>query len=284
MVNWQDPEVIENCSSVLVDITFAILGLYGWSYINSCQVESALLRRQLLFRWQMVSYLTCRTFFLVTLILSAVTNITVPPPHMDCYHILKFLAFSGNVVVACTSTNLVIRTWTIWKTNRFVRVFMVLITLGHWFTLILDSKETQISPPSSESCGFMIVNPTYSAATSTYTTIFDFVLLKLTIFGHWRSSSSSLLTIIRTQGIVVYFIVFFASVVPSIFAWLNLNYVMNVFFAWPAICIMTIASSYAVIPTFTMPQSTSHRTPVRGPLAGACTTGEKPSVRIGLSE
>lgn len=33
-----------------------------------------------------------------------------------------------------------------------------------------DSKETQISssPPTSEFCGFMIVNPTYSAATSLY--------------------------------------------------------------------------------------------------------------------
>lgn len=225
----------------------------------------------------MVPYLTGRTLFLVTLTLFAVMNIATPPD-IDCYNALKFLAFSGNIVVACTSTNLVIRTWTIWKTNRFVRVFMALATLGHWFTLILDSKETQISlsPPSSESCGYMIMNPTYSAATSMYTMIFDFVLLKITIFGYWRSSSSSLFTIIRTQGVIVYFIVFFASIVPSIFSWLNFNYIMNVFFVWPATCIMIIASGYAVIPTFNTPQSTSHRTPVRGPTV----TEAKSNVRI----
>lgn len=47
-------------------------------------------------------------------------------------------------------------------------------------------------------------------------TILDFVLLKLTIFGYWRSSSLSLVTIIRTQGIILYFIVFFASVLPAV--------------------------------------------------------------------
>jgi hypothetical protein len=75
MVNWQDPEVIESWNAALVDITLVILGLYGcvppkystqahrnrymerWSYIHSCQVESALLRRQLPFRWRMVSIL-----------------------------------------------------------------------------------------------------------------------------------------------------------------------------------------------------------------------------------
>lgn len=75
MVNWQDPEVIESWNAVFVDITLVILGLYGcvspaystevrrdqyidrWSYIHSCQVESALLRRQLSFQWRMVSIL-----------------------------------------------------------------------------------------------------------------------------------------------------------------------------------------------------------------------------------
>lgn len=280
MVNWQDPQVIEDWSAVLINVTFIILGLFAWSYIHSCQIERALLRRQLPFRWQMVSYLTGRTFFLVTVIISAVTSIAIPP-YTDCYYLLKFLVFSNNIVVACTSTNLVIRTWTVWKTNYFVCAFMALATFGHWFTLMLNSKETQISSslPSVGLCGFVIVNPAYSAATTVYTTIFDFVLLKLAIFGHWRSSSLSLFTIIRTQDIILYLIVLLASVVPSIFSWLNFNYIMNVFFAWPATCVMTIASSYVVIPAFTTPP-TIHQTPVRGPLDITPTTVEKPNVRI----
>ncbi|KAG1845704.1 hypothetical protein DFJ58DRAFT_843689 [Suillus subalutaceus] len=80
----------------------------------------------------------------------------------------------------------------------------------------------------------------------------------------------SLFTIIRTQGIILYVIVFFASIVPFVVSWLNLNYVMNVFFTSPA-------SSYAVIPAFTAPQSTSHRTLVRGPPEGTPTREDKPN-------
>ncbi|KAG2122680.1 hypothetical protein BD769DRAFT_1473869 [Suillus cothurnatus] len=67
---------------------------------------------------------------------------------------------------------------------------------------------------------------------------------------------------------------------------------MNVFFVWPAMCVKrlpssislillrrTIASSYAVIPTFTGPP-TIHRTPMRCPLEVTPTTEEKPNVRI----
>ncbi|KAG1845699.1 hypothetical protein DFJ58DRAFT_843685 [Suillus subalutaceus] len=150
---------------------------------------------------------------------------------------------------------------------------MALATLGHWFTLMFGthpafrtrandlawhilektgSKETQISSssPSSESCGSVIVKPTYSAASAMYI-----------IFGHWRSSSSPF-TIIRTQGIILYFIVFLSGVVPFMFSRLNLN-----------------SSGYAVIPTFTTPP-TCHRTPVRGPLEGSQTTVEKLNLPI----
>ncbi|KAG1743066.1 hypothetical protein EDB19DRAFT_1699792, partial [Suillus lakei] len=102
--------------------------------------------------------------------------------------------------------------------SRYVlSVLLGLITLGHWSTLMLDSTETQFSTSlPSGFCESIIVDPTSSPATSTYTTIFIFifVLVKLKLFGHWRSSSCSLWTVIRNQGIIYFFIAFFASVVP----------------------------------------------------------------------
>ncbi|KAG1726533.1 uncharacterized protein EDB91DRAFT_1166186, partial [Suillus paluster] len=148
--------------------------------------------------------------------------------------------------------NLMVRTWAIWRGNRSVCLLLALVTLGHWFTLTLDSKDTQVSS-SSSFCGFLVVNPTYSAATSTYTMIFDLLLLILTMLGLSRSSSSSLWTTLRSQGIIYFFITFLASVIPLIFSWLNFNYIMNIFFAYPAACVMTMASSRAVIPTFNTP-------------------------------
>ncbi|KAG1743061.1 hypothetical protein EDB19DRAFT_1699712, partial [Suillus lakei] len=79
----------------------------------------------------------------------------------------------------------------------FVCVFLGLITLGHWFTLMLNATETELSASlPSGFCESIIVGITYSPATSMYTTIFIFVFVKLKFFGHWRSSSYSLWTII----------------------------------------------------------------------------------------
>ncbi|KAG1877316.1 hypothetical protein F4604DRAFT_1903496 [Suillus subluteus] len=182
MVNWQDPQVIENWTAVLVNITFVVLGLFGCTsptYIPPLKLTEIDRSKD------GVTYIPARSKVLSFIVnfhfdgkcLSAVTSITIPP-HIDCYYVLKFLAFSNNIVRACASANLVIRT-----------------VLVHF-----DAR-------------FVIVDPAYSAATSMYT-----------IFGHWRSSPLSLFTIIRTQGISLYFIVLLASFVPFIFSWLNLNF------------------------------------------------------------
>ncbi|OJA19592.1 hypothetical protein AZE42_05657 [Rhizopogon vesiculosus] len=109
----------------------------------------------------------------------------------------------------------------------------------------------------------------YSAVMTTYTMIFDFFLLKITILGLWRSSSSfSLRTAMYSQGIIYFFIVFLASFIPLIFSWLNLNCEPHVCILGyfvdarkqtrchehlfympsvsPASCVMTIASNRAL--------------------------------------
>ncbi|OAX37163.1 hypothetical protein K503DRAFT_720171 [Rhizopogon vinicolor AM-OR11-026] len=247
MVDWHDPGVISKCTTGFVDVTHISLGLYGWIYLQSLQVESALLRRQLPFRWPLISYLVGRIFLLVSLMLSAVLFGPFAL-HLDCDAALKFLAFSGNVAIACASTNLVIVSWSIWRNHRPVCLLLAFVTLGHWFTLTFDSWGSQVSS-SWGSCGYLEVNPMYSAVAATYTLIFDFFLLKITILGLWRSSSSfSLRTVLYNHGIIYFFIVFLASFIPLIFSWLNLNYVMNIFFICPASCVMTIASSRALNP------------------------------------
>ncbi|KAG1837750.1 hypothetical protein C8R48DRAFT_680245 [Suillus tomentosus] len=102
------------------------------------QVESALLlRRQLIFRWRIVTS-----------------------------------QFSGNIVVACISTNLVIRTTLVHDDSRYAS--HIRIHASDLTSLIPPQKQTQNKHKSphhlltSEFCGFMIVNPTYSAAASLY--------------------------------------------------------------------------------------------------------------------
>ncbi|KAJ8583975.1 hypothetical protein M405DRAFT_487199 [Rhizopogon salebrosus TDB-379] len=231
MVNWQDPKVIEQCSIGFVDVNLLLLGFYGWYYL---QVETALLRRQLAFRWPMVSYVTGRIFFLMSATLAAILGSPFTA-YFDCGCLLKFLAFSANIVVACASANLVILTWAIWSSHRPVRLLLAFVTLGHWFILAFDSWGSQIFS-SSEYCGYLVVNPTYSAVAATYTMIFDLFLLILAIHGLSRSSSSiSLRTTLHNPSVICFFIVFLATVVPLIFSWLNFNYIMNIFFACPGV-------------------------------------------------
>lgn len=87
---------------------------------------------------------------------------------------------------------------------------------------------------SSEYCGYLVVNPTYSAVAATYSEfqrtgitsqdaygdsamIFDLFLLILAIHGLSRSSSSiSLRTTLHNPSVISFFIVFLATVVPLV--------------------------------------------------------------------
>ncbi|KAG2122616.1 hypothetical protein BD769DRAFT_1473398, partial [Suillus cothurnatus] len=66
-----------------VQLLYAILGLYGWEYIRSSHVEIALIRRQLPFRWPLISYISARLGFLITIILHA-TQSSPFRTNVDC--------------------------------------------------------------------------------------------------------------------------------------------------------------------------------------------------------
>ncbi|KAG1902955.1 uncharacterized protein F5891DRAFT_978400 [Suillus fuscotomentosus] len=80
--------------------------------------------------------------------------------------------FSGNIIVACISTNLVIRMTLVHDDSWYAS--HIRIHTSDLTSLIPPQKQTQNKHKSphhlltSEFCGFMIVNPTYSAAASLY--------------------------------------------------------------------------------------------------------------------
>ncbi|KAF8839741.1 hypothetical protein BDN67DRAFT_904949 [Paxillus ammoniavirescens] len=70
MVNWKDPEVEARLGTTFNHMIFFAVGLYGWEYLRSSQVECALVRFRLSFRWSLIPYLVGRQCFLASVIMS----------------------------------------------------------------------------------------------------------------------------------------------------------------------------------------------------------------------
>ncbi|OAX36020.1 hypothetical protein K503DRAFT_772911 [Rhizopogon vinicolor AM-OR11-026] len=245
MVNWNDPELQEHLGIASMNLVYVILGLYGWEYIRSSEIEIALLRRQLAFRWPLVSYITGRFSFLLSVVLLA-TQFSPFHTRFNCQGINTVIMLAINIAIGCSTTNLMIRTWMIWKTSYVLRLLLVLLSLGHWTVLTLFLTSARTSTRSGV-CMLEYVNPAYADAIVMYGMAYDSLLLAFTIFGLWRMPSSSALwrTLVK-QGVMYLFINLIANVILLVLNRLNLNPIMNGIFGTPAACICTLASSQAV--------------------------------------
>ncbi|KAG1797425.1 uncharacterized protein HD556DRAFT_255445 [Suillus plorans] len=223
MVNWNDPDLEAKLGTLSAQLLYAILGLYGWEYICSSHVEIALLRRKLPFRWPLLSYIVARFSFLIATVRLAAQ---FSPFHtiVDCQGMNLITTFATNAAIGCSTTNLMIRTWLIWKTNYLLRFLLVLFSLGHWTMLTLFLVTTRASTRSGV-CMISFVKPAYTSAVIIYGThvafmingyviistsgvgmLYDLALLVFTVIGLLRMPSSSpLWKMLLKQG-VVYFV------------------------------------------------------------------------------
>ncbi|KAF8839737.1 hypothetical protein BDN67DRAFT_734201 [Paxillus ammoniavirescens] len=245
MVNWRDPEVEARLVIILNDMVFFVVGLYGWEYFRSFQVEWALIRFRLSFRWPLVPYVVGRLSLLVSLIMLAVV-IGPTSRDVDCAATMIIISFSGGVAVGCASTNLMIRTWLIWRDSRTVRGLLSLVSVLHWSILIIALTSID-AYMTSEGCEVVYVETAKALAVYLFTMFYDVLVLVLTTIGLSRKRSScTLWRRLYRQGIAYFAMAFLANIMPLVLCWLDLNAIMPVLFAIPAICLSTISSSMAV--------------------------------------
>ncbi|KAG1845685.1 hypothetical protein DFJ58DRAFT_800427 [Suillus subalutaceus] len=231
MVDWNDPDLEAKLEVVSVQLLYAILGLYGWEYIRSSHVEIALLRRQLPFRWPLLSYITARFSFLIAVILHA----TQSSPFYTSVYCQSEYFFWTNVAVCCSTTNLMIRTWLIWKTSRVLRCLLVLLSLGHWTVLTLLLATARASTQNGV-CVTHFVNPAYANVLVIYSTHFAFMISGYVMMMPLPSSSPLWKTLMK-QGVIYFIFNFLANLILLVLNRLNLNLIMNVIFGTPAACI-----------------------------------------------
>ncbi|KAG0693472.1 hypothetical protein DFH29DRAFT_964029 [Suillus ampliporus] len=246
MVNWNDPGLEAKLAMVSVQLLYAILGLYSWEYVRSSHVEIALLRRQLQFRWALVSYLIARLSFLIAIVLLA-TQFSPFHTRVDCQTMNTLIMITTNVAIGCYTTNLMVRTWIIWTNSTPLRLFLVLLSLGHWTLLTLFVASARATTRNGV-CMVASVNPAYASAVLIYGLFFDLALLVFTIAGLWRMSSSSMLwkTLVK-QGVIYFIINIVVNIILLALNRVNMNPIMNAIFAMPVACICTIASSQVVL-------------------------------------
>ncbi|KAJ8580751.1 hypothetical protein M405DRAFT_27697 [Rhizopogon salebrosus TDB-379] len=245
MVDWDDPALGAKLGIASTQLSYAILGLYGWEYICSSDVEVTLLQRKLSFRWPLLPYITGRLSFLLGIVLLA-TQFSPFHTRVNCQGMNTLIVFAVNVAIGCSTINLTIRTWLIWKTSYVLRILLVLLSLGHWTILTLFLASVRASNRSGV-CMVESVNPAYSTALVMYGMFYDALLLLFTVVGLLRMPSTSALwkTLVR-QGVMYFVVNLIVNIALLVFNRLDLNPIMNSIFGMPAACICTIASSKAV--------------------------------------
>ncbi|KAG1896355.1 uncharacterized protein F5891DRAFT_958801 [Suillus fuscotomentosus] len=218
MVNWKDPDLEAKLETLSAQLLYAILGLYGWEYICSSHVEIALLRRKLPFRWPLLSYIVARFSFLIATVLmltsilgmNLITIVSTGAPK---------LLFATNAAIGCSTTNLMIRTWLIWKTSYLLRLLLVLLSLGHWTMLTLFLVTTHASTRNGV-CIISFVKPAYTSAVIIYSMLYDLALLVFTVIGLLRMpSSSTLWKMLLKQGVIYFILNLVAKVILLVCSW-----------------------------------------------------------------
>lgn len=255
MVNWADSDVISKCSIIVEHTNFMCLGLYMWEYTRSWQVELAFICRRLRPRWPLLPYIAGRILLLMSLVMICWLS-SPASQNIDCHSAFLAFCFAGNASIGCSSLNLTLRPFIIWKAFKYVRIVLILATIGHWIVLLRVMFDFSVLEVNG-SCGYMVVNHIDMTAIFVYTMGYDILTLALTIIGLRNTpSSSGLWKILRKQGITYVLVTSLANTIPAVVASLNLNPAMNVIFATPASVVSTIASGRIVVAFLELQSST----------------------------
>ncbi|TCD61933.1 hypothetical protein EIP91_007701 [Steccherinum ochraceum] len=229
MVDWRSPKVQEICLFVFGQSLVLMLGVYCWEFaLTLPDVELALISKKLRFRWILVPYLFARYAMFGNLLFLTVYLNVVPAENINCAVMGQFFSVYGTMMIACASTNLLIRTVTIWTAHKLIFYFLIAASVGQWvmtfFAGFGDGPSAQSS--SAGGCHF---DPGPLSMFYYYTVGFDFTIL--------------VLTMVYGQGIIYFAITFVVNVPILILASLRLNTTMTVIANIPAATISVICSS-----------------------------------------
>jgi len=241
---WQMPD--EPAAIAILDghITYLLLGIYGWEYLQSLCVEYSFIRGRLRFRLSVIPYIVGRVFTLVYLLVLAV-GMSPLTDNISCKPSVFITYISVDVALGCSSAIFMIRAWLIWKDSRWIHVLLVVLALGQWTIMVYGISLLRLIDTDGL-CMVYFDHTQVNAAAFIYVTICDLFVFALSVVGLSKQRSQSPLTKrLQKQGIFYSAIVGIAYIPPAVFALLH-NTFLFTFFSSCGVVISTIASSRAM--------------------------------------
>ncbi|KAJ7223678.1 hypothetical protein B0H12DRAFT_1150695 [Mycena haematopus] len=260
MPDWTSQAEVVIDSGVFIKLNHALLGLYAWEWFISLPFDWEVATGRKAFRWPLIFYFANRY-----LLLGAMAGIAVAldsATEINCQAIYTFNQFAGDAAVGLASINLSLRTLAIWAQNKWIRLMLICIILGHW-ALILQGTSHSFSfstdphfdcqCPLEGALGtdtkhlwFNGLEHRILAATFTYSMVFDLLVFLLNAYklGMKRRSASKLSKMIFKDGLIYFFVAFFFNLVATVFMFLDLNEIMVIMFNVPAAVASTVNRGY----------------------------------------
>ncbi|KAI0371783.1 hypothetical protein BV20DRAFT_1043087 [Pilatotrama ljubarskyi] len=250
MVDWQDPAVVSFCAFLYSQNAVLLLGIFGHHFITSMSIEWSLIRRKRPFSPALVPYLFGRYAILSTLFFFVLSDRL--KNKMSCDVAYKILAVLGSSASSCSTLNLGIRSYIIWRDmNKIVIWILSLACVGHAALVALQGAWSVSSQwiPELASCAVIRSSNITMFVFYLYTTVVDMVILGLTIYGLSRKAAlrSTIGATLSEQCLWYCAATFIVNIPAAVFPMLNLNVLMNVMFSMPATTVSVIMSSAAVL-------------------------------------
>ncbi|KAI0362753.1 hypothetical protein OH77DRAFT_82714 [Trametes cingulata] len=250
MVNWQDPSVVSFCAFLYSQNAVLLLGIFGHHYITSLGIEWSLIRRKRPFTPALVPYLFGRYAIFTTLLFFVLSDRL--KNKMSCDVAYKILAVLGSAASSCSTLNLGIRSYIIWRDmNKIVVWVLSLLCVVHAALVAIQGAQSVSSRwvPEVAACVVVRSSNITMFVFYLYTTLMDMVILGLTICGLWRKAAlkSTIGATLSEQCLWYCAATFIVNIPAAVFPILNLNVIMNVMLSMPATTVSVIMSSAAVL-------------------------------------
>ncbi|KAH9857799.1 hypothetical protein C2E23DRAFT_805729 [Lenzites betulinus] len=250
MVNWQDPVVVTFCAFLYNQNAVFLLGFFGTHFITRTTIEWSLLTKRRHFSPALIPYLFGRYAILVTLLFFVVSNHFTNK--ISCDVAYKTLAVLGSSASFCSTLNLGLRSYIIWRDmNRIVVWLLSIGCIGHAALVAVQGVNSIASQwdPLTDSCIVVHSSDVTMFVFYMYTMLMDLVILVLTICGLWRKAAlkSKIGTALSEQCLWYCAGTFLINIPAAVFAILDMNVIMNVIFSMPATTVSVIMSSEAVL-------------------------------------
>ncbi|KAI0664569.1 hypothetical protein C8Q70DRAFT_21 [Cubamyces menziesii] len=250
MVAWQDPSVVAICASVYSQNAIFLLGFFGFHIVFRPDIEWSLITRKRRFTPALIPYLWGRYAILVALFFFVIQDLL--NYRIACNVAYKALAFLGSSASFCSTLNLGIRSYIIWRDmNKIVVWLLSAACVGHAALVGVQGAQSVASTWSEQAHSCIVIHSSNITMFTfyLYTVLMDLTILILTICGLWRKAAlrSDIGTNLSEQCLWYCAATFLINIPAAVLPILNLNVIMNVMLSMSATTVSVIMSSAAVL-------------------------------------